>query len=148
MCVYIYITLLLILELRAGILEFHKLKFSDFANEEEAMNAVLEYMKFQRNLIPDIEKQHPDITMPNPKACLYWYVMNEGMATSWKKKHSQEYGMSAKLNDKDVKSIADHGSKDLELGMMVPHVVDMVAVKKEVQALDELEKVKKETESA
>ena len=56
--------------------------------------------------------------------------------------------MIVKLNDKDVKAIADFGSKDNEMGMLVPHALDMAAVKKEVASLDELEKLKKELESA
>ena len=134
-------------ELTIGILAFHKLKVSDFATEEEAMKCAMDYINLQRDIVPDIIKRHPDIKMPSPKASLYWYVMSGGLKTNWKKVHTQKYEMNAKLNDKYLKSIADHGSQDQNLGMLVPHSVDMVQVKKEMQSIDELENVKKTVES-
>ena len=71
--------------LRIGILDFHKLKMSDFATEEEGLKVAMDYLDFQRKLVPDIVAKHPDIVMPNPKACMFWYVMCEGTLTSWKK---------------------------------------------------------------
>ena len=71
--------------------------------------------------------------------------MCEGNLTSWSKNHQQKYLMETKLNEKDVKSLAENGSKDSNMGMLVPHQFDMSAVK-EVASLGELEKLQKEVE--
>ena len=98
-------------------------------------------------MIPDIEKNHPDMIMPNEKASLYWYVQSHGKETDWTRTHSQQYAMSSKLNEKDLKAIKDCGKKDEELGMLTPHCVDFAEVKKEKGCLAELETLKKELES-
>ena len=52
--------------------------------------------------------------------------------------------MSTKLNDKSLGMITSSGIKDHDLGMMVPHQMDMCAVKKEMATLDEVDTIKKE----
>ena len=98
-------------------------------------------------MIPDIQKNHPDMIMPNEKASLYWYVQSHGKQTDWTRTHSQQYAMSSKLNEKDLKAIKDSGQKDEDLGMFTPHCVDFAEVKKEKNSLSELEALKKELES-
>ena len=51
--------------LRIGILDFHKLKVSDFATPEEALDVAKDYVKVQREALPNIEDKHPTINMPN-----------------------------------------------------------------------------------
>ena len=134
--------------LRIGILDFHKLKISDFATPEEALDVAKDYVKVQREALPNIEDKHPTINMPNEKASLYWYIQIEGSVTKWAQIHEQQYLMETKLNDKDLAAIGQFGSKDSEMGMLVPHQVNMTQVKKELGSLCDLEKLKKETESA
>ena len=109
------------------------------------MHVAKDYLEGQRETIAGIEKKHPDIIMRNPKASLYWYVMCT--LTQWKRHHEQKYEMESKLNEKDVKMIMDHGTKDKDLGLLVPHVQDWAQVKKEASSIDELEKAKKDVES-
>ena len=68
--------------------------------------------------------------------------------TKWAQVHEQQYLMDTKLNDKDLTTIGQFGSRDSEMGMLVPHQVNMTQVKKELGSLCDLEKLKKETESA
>ena len=68
--------------------------------------------------------------------------------TKWAQIHEQQYAMETKLNDKDLTAIGQFGSKDSEMGMLEPHQVNMTQVKKELGSLCDLEKLKKETESA
>ena len=93
-----------------------------------------------------ISEKHPDIIMPNDTCSLFWYVMHEGNLSTWSSQHSQEYDMSTKLNDKDIKSISDGGMKDEDMKLLVPHMFDMSNVKKELGKIEDLEKVKKDTE--
>ena len=123
--------------LRIDVLDFHKFKISDFATPEEAFEVAKDYVKVQREALPNIEDKHPNILMPNEKASLYWYIQIEGSMTKWSQIHVQQYLMETKLNDKDS-----------EMGMLVPHQVNMTQVKKELGSLCDLEKLKKETESA
>ena len=134
--------------LRIGILDFHKLKVSDFATPEEALDVAKDYVKVQREALPNIEDKHPTIHMPNEKASLYWYIQIEGSVTKWAQIHEQQYVMETKLNDKDLAAIGQFGSKDAGMGMLVPHQVNMTQVKQELSSLADLEKLKKETESA
>ena len=53
--------------------------------------------------------------------------------------------MSTKLNDKDLKMISNSCARDAELGMLVPHVLDMNIVKKENTCIETLEKTLKST---
>ena len=91
-------------------------------------------------------KKHPDMIMPNDTCSLFWYVMHDGTSSTWSSSHKQEYDMNTKLNDKDIKSIADGGMKDEDMKLLVPHMFDMSKVKKEVGNIEDLEKLKKDSE--
>ena len=106
--------------LRIGILDFHKLKVSDFATPEEALDVAKDYVKVQREALPNIEDKHPNILMPNEKASLYWYIQIEGSSTKWSQIHVQQYLMETKLNDKYLTTRGQFGSKDSETGMLLP----------------------------
>ena len=57
--------------LRLGILDFQKLKVSDFDSTEEALQVAKDYNKLQRETSPGIDERRPDVIMPNEKAPLY-----------------------------------------------------------------------------
>ena len=132
--------------LRFGILDFHKLKVTDFKDEEEALQAAMDYVAAQRQIYPDIAKKHPDLLMPNAKCSQYWYVMCEGVQTNWERSNIKEYGMDSKLNDKDLAKIENVGIKDQALGMALPALVNMDAVKKEFAGIDDLDKLCKDVQ--
>ena len=133
------------------LLKWHKLGLEDFPGtlEEQrkaAFEAADQYSKMQRSLAPMISEKHPDIIMPNDTCSLFWYVMHEGTSSIWSNQHSQEYDMSTKLNDKDIKSITDGGMKDEDMKLLAPQMFDMDNVKKDLGKIEDVEKVKKDTE--
>ena len=96
-------------------------------------------------MAPQLRAKHPDITMSHDKASLFWYVMCEGTISKWRRTHEQKYDMGCKLNDKDLKVICASGSQDVDMGMLVPHAVDMHKVKQENTGVEDLEKSLKDT---
>lgn len=145
------ILLLIIIFIRTAILKWHELSLADFPGTVEeqraaAKQAADQYIAAQRAMCPAISEKHPDMIMPNDLCSLFWYVMHEGSSSSWSSSHKQEYDMNTKLNDKDIKSIADGGMKDEDMKLLVPHMFDMSNVKKEIGTIDDLEKIKKDSE--
>ena len=69
----------------------------------------------------------------------------EGTLARWEKEHQQQYDMECELSEKDIGFITSSGIKDAALGMLTPHQMDLVEVKKETASLEELEKLKKES---
>jgi hypothetical protein len=126
--------------LRLAILEFHKMAAHHFVDWEETKKVADDLIAFQRNLLPNIVVEHPDLIMPNEKASMFWYIMNEGQSVTRLKVHQKTFSMETKLEAKDIKMIADQGTKDGDLGILVPEKADVSLVKKEVDAFTDLEK--------
>ena len=53
--------------------------------------------------------------------------------------------MECKLNEKDIGAITHAGMKDEALGLLTPHLADLVEVKNETANLEEVENLKKQS---
>ena len=62
--------------LRIGILDFHKLKVSDFATPEEALDVAKDYVKVQREALPNIK------ISTQPSTCLMRKLLSTGTSKS------------------------------------------------------------------
>ena len=64
---------------RMGILKSHGMKRADYSSVDEIIAAADKLIKYQRDMLPNVAAESPDVIVGDPMLDQFWYVQNLGI---------------------------------------------------------------------
>ena len=64
---------------RMGVLAVHGMKRADYSSVDELIAAADKLIKYQRDMLPNLEAEHPNIIFDDPMLDQFWFVQNLGI---------------------------------------------------------------------